>query len=139
MSDNETNEKIHELDKRVSVIETKVDAFIAEMRRSDEDFKAEMRDRDNQRAKETAERDNQRAKEIAELRKETNEKFNQIDAKFDNLSNQMHQLVLATIGIIVAILIAAIVTRPSEPIVESPSKKPADTARIEQPIETAER
>ncbi len=55
------------IEERVITIESKMDAFIEEMR----EFKQEMRDRDNRRAT-----------EINDLRKES-------DRKFDNLSNEV--------------------------------------------------
>lgn len=86
-SDNHAN-----LDVRVSVIETKVDAFIQEMR----DFKTEMRDRDNQRAAEIRELRQKQESDISEIRAS----ITNLNTKIDNVSDHVRNLaVTAMIGI----------------------------------------
>ena len=75
-------------ERRISVIETKVDMFIDEMR----DFKTEMRDRDNQRAAEIRALD----EKILKLQESTDEKILKLqertDAKFDKIESKIGKL-----------------------------------------------
>ena len=71
-------------EERLSSLEGKFETFVQEML----DFKNELRDRDNQRAA-----------EIMALRQKHDEDIktlnSKIDAKFDSLSNQIHNLTTA--------------------------------------------
>ena len=92
MSDNNLETRVNELEKKQVSIDTKLDAFIQEMR----DFKAEMRQQNEMRAA-----------EIRDLRQETDKKVERIEKKIDQLETKMdsvnkyaHQMFLAAaIGI----------------------------------------
>ena len=89
MAENDTERRVGNLETKVSVIETKVDMFIEEMRRSNDDFKKEMR-RQNE----------MRAKEISDLRQETNQKVDQLSQDIKNVGREVRNLFLTgAIGI----------------------------------------
>ena len=93
-----SDERIGNLENKVSIIETKVDDFIQEMK----DFKQEMRDRDNRRADEIA---TTNAKYDAEV-KAINAK---IDDKFERLLNQLQNIAIAAV-VGVGAVVAAVVS-----------------------------
>ena len=86
-------EKISQLDNRVSIIETKVDDFISEMK----DFKNEMRDRDNRRAE-----------EIAEIRNDIKEIYQTTDAKIDSIRQAIQTMQNQNIFVIIGVVAIAV-------------------------------
>ena len=104
----ELENRVNVLEIKTTTIESKVDAFIQEMR----DFKTEMRDRDNQRAAEIREiRQSQEA-----MRKDMYAVVDRMDQKIDGIGKFVQNLTIATmVGIgavvvgVVAIAVAVIV------------------------------
>ena len=85
----ELENRVNALEIKTTTIESKVDAFIQEMR----DFKTEMRDRDNQRAAEIREiRQSQEA-----MRKDMYALVDRMDQKIDGIGKFVQNLTVAAI------------------------------------------
>ena len=93
----ELENRVNALEIKTTTIESKVDAFIQEMR----DFKTEMRDRDNQRAAEIREiRQSQEA-----MRKDMYAVVDRMDQKIDGIGKFVQNLTIAAmVGIGAAVV-----------------------------------
>ena len=107
MADNNIEERVHEVEKKQIGIETKLDAFIQE-----------MRDRDNQRAEDIRELRQESEKKIERIEKKIDQlegKFSQFDSKMDSVNRYAHQMFLAA-----AIGIGAMILTVVVPMIMSP-------------------
>ena len=75
MADNNIEQRMSDVEKKVIIHDEKFNAFM----RSMDDFKQEMRDF----KQEMRQQNEMRAREIMELRRETDKKFERMEAKFD--------------------------------------------------------
>ena len=131
--------RISNLETKYDNIMSKIDMFIAEMRDRDNQRAAEIRDRDNQRAAEMRElrarddklaaeirerddklaaemrdRDNKRAAEIREINARIESMQAKFDDKFTSHMNQLHNMAIATmlgIGAMVVTVIYSVTNR----------------------------
>ena len=158
--------QINDLDRRVTTIETKMDAFMAEMRERDIQRTIEMRDRDNQRAAELrelrlkqeadanairAQMAAQQAKYDEEMKK-INDRMDAQQAKHDQNMEQLRQdvkdiskdvrnLFFAFLAIIITIMVGVFWNNHSieKKLETAAAARAANATKVEQPIETAER
>ena len=90
-------EKINfDVQQQLALQDAKFNMFIQEMR----DFKTEMRDRDNQRAAEIREMRQKHDADMKEMNQRFYAKFDAMDAKIDNIGNNVRSLTItAMIGV----------------------------------------
>ncbi len=116
MSDNNLETRVNELEKKQVSIDTKLDAFIQEMR----DFKAEMRQQNEMRAAEVRALRQENAAAMSEYRQENDKKIERIEKKIDQLETKMdsvnkyaHQMFLAAaigIGAMILTVVVPMIT-----------------------------
>ncbi len=100
-----SRQNITSVEARVSNLETKFEAFMQEMR----DFKTEMRDRDNQRAAEIRELRQKQDADMKEINQRFYAKFDAMDAKIDNIGNNVRSLTITAMVGVGASVIAVVV------------------------------
>ena len=123
MAENNIEKRVGDVEARQAVQDAKFDAFMQEMR----DFKIEMRNNMQDFKNEMRQQNDMRAAEIMELRQD-----------LKNTSREIRGLLIAFVGIIIAIMVGMFWNPSSDKNVESASKSPKQ-ATIETPIETAGR
>ena len=155
----EEQKQINDLDKRVTTIETKIDAFIAEMRERDNQRAAELRelrikqeaDANAIRAQITAQMAAQQEKHDCEMKK-INDRMDAQQTKHDQNMEQLRQdvkdiskdvrnLFFAFVAIIITIMVGVFWNNHSieKKLETAAAARAANATKVEQPIETAER
>ena len=155
----EEQKQINDLDKRVTTIETKIDAFIAEMRERDNQRATELRelrikqeaDANAIRAQITAQMAAQQEKHDCEMKK-INDRMDAQQTKHDQNMEQLRQdvkdiskdvrnLFFAFVAIIITIMVGVFWNNHSieKKLETAAAARAANATKVEQPIETAER
>ena len=132
MAGNDIDTRVHEVEKKQVSIETKLDDFIQEMR----DFKNEMRQQNEMRARETMDLRSETDRKFEQMEAKFDQRFTSIETKIDSVNMYAHQMFIAA-----AIGIGAMILTVVAPLIISAFKSadappnPAPQAAVQTQVE----